>query len=182
MVVAEGVLGEAEGELQIPLLFVIPSVGWACGPPMRMKIFRFSNPFPRTHHPFLFVIPSVAEGSAVRPSPSRKHRVAALPLLRLSPLSPPCHPHSTERSGGTCGSADLSWKRGILCSNGIVICVDRRRPEFSNAERLRPGNSGIARCGIPQHSTETSKTSTDPSWPPISYHPHQEPSSNHQYS
>jgi hypothetical protein len=38
-----------------------------------------SNPSPRTHHPFLFVIPSVAEGSAVRLSQSRKPRVAALP-------------------------------------------------------------------------------------------------------
>jgi hypothetical protein len=86
-------------------------VGWACGPPMRMKMFRFSNLSLRTHHPFLFVIPSVpgfptsplsptttyvvllkekrmqlteaatldrksggAEGSAVRPSLSRKRR------------------------------------------------------------------------------------------------------------
>jgi hypothetical protein len=45
----------------------------------RMKMFRFSNLSTRTHHSFLFVIPSEAEGSAVRPSHSRKPRVAALP-------------------------------------------------------------------------------------------------------
>jgi hypothetical protein len=34
-------------------------LGWACSPPKGMKIFRFSNRSPRTHHSFLFVIPSV---------------------------------------------------------------------------------------------------------------------------
>jgi hypothetical protein len=55
-------------------------VGWACGEPKGMKMFRFSNLCPPTHHPFLVVIPSAAEGPAVRPSPSRKPRITALPL------------------------------------------------------------------------------------------------------
>jgi hypothetical protein len=46
-----------------------------------------SNLSPRTHHPFLFVILSVAERSAVRLSQSRKPRVASLLITGL-PLSP----------------------------------------------------------------------------------------------
>jgi hypothetical protein len=30
-------------------------------------------------------------------------------------------PTEAKRSGGICSSAELSWKRGILCSNRIVI-------------------------------------------------------------
>ena len=63
-------------------------------------MFRFGNLSPRTHHPPLSVIPSEAEGSAVRPSQSRKPRVTALPLLLLSPFVTTTHlssSFSTER-------------------------------------------------------------------------------------
>jgi hypothetical protein len=64
-------------------------------------MIRFSNLSPRTHHPFLFVIPSEAEGSAVRPSQSHKPRVAALSVLTALPFvttSPLLSRFSTEHT------------------------------------------------------------------------------------
>jgi hypothetical protein len=94
-----------------------------------------SNLSPRTHHSFLFVIPSAAEGPAVRPSPSRKHRVAALRLLRLSPMSPPfSSPFSTERSRAICGApfGDLEYQ-GLKGPTGVGILALTKLSEGRSA-------------------------------------------------
>jgi hypothetical protein len=59
--------------------------------------------------------------------------------LFMEPLPFPCRP---ERSRGTCGSAALSWKRGILYSNKIVISTGAY-PDFL------PRSAGHGRvCGF----------------------------------
>jgi hypothetical protein len=87
--------------LQHPLHFVIPSGGMACGPPMRMKMFRFSNLSARTHHSFLFVIPS-GPGFPTSPlSPTTTYVV----LLKENHMQVTEAATLDRKSGGAEGSA-----------------------------------------------------------------------------
>jgi hypothetical protein len=124
--------------------------------------FPFTRPCPwqrssPCNNPLLSVIPSEAEGPAVRPSRSRRPRGYRFPRSLLSPLSLLALDHcpllrQTERSrpvparrGGICSYADLSWK---CLSRERISLLDPQARIIANLRPARNIAAGFAPAAI----------------------------------
>jgi hypothetical protein len=94
----------------------------------------------------------------LRPIHGDKKRVGPACALSIEPLPFPCHP---DRSGGTCGSADPSWR---CIFDRVVMGL---RPTQGDEKRVGPASTlSIEPLPFPCHPDRSGGTcgSADPSW------------------